>query len=703
MIANTLPLGLVDNPRLDQWISFALAGHVQINTGKVELGQGILTALLQIAADELDVEPSRVRLVSGQTASTPREGFTAGSLSVEHSGGSIRLVAAEVRGMLVAAAAKLANCPEAELTVVDGAFHRLGAPTGIDYWQVAPQLDFGRNATGTTATKPSHLRKYIGTSLPRIDLPVKVFGGAPAFIHDLRPHGLVHARVIRQPWPGAELNGPDIVQAASDVRVVRIRNFVAVVAATEHTAVLAAEKIATQLIWRGGTPLLPDQAGSGWIATQPSLDATVTRGPEQPGKASSKRFKQTYTKPFIAHASIGPSCALARFLEGRLTVWTHSQGVFPLRDSLAKAFHLDVTSITVEHVQGAGCYGHNGADDAACDAAVLALELPGQTVRVMWSRADELGSAPFGTAMVVALEAEVSPAGMPVDWTSEIWGGPHAQRPGAAGGVNLLAAEALPNPPVRPLPIEIPETSGSSGLRNAVLLYDVPHQTLINHIATGLEPRTSSMRGLGAFANVFAIESFIDELANAAGMDPVRYRLAMTSDPRARAVMEEAVRMARWDSRKAPGTGRGFAYSRYKNRAGYLALFVDVSVEEEVRLQRVWCAVDAGLVINPDGVRNQVEGGLIQAASWTLKEQVTFESGRVASTSWDTYPILRFSEVPEIEITLMDRPNDATLGVGEVAQGPMAAAIANAVADALGLRIRDLPLTRERIISIVNG
>ena len=705
MIRNTLPLGLVENPRLNQWIGFDEPGRVSIKTGKVELGQGILTALVQIAADELDVAPARISLMSGQTQATPREGFTAGSLSVENSGGSIRLVAAEVRAMLLGAAAARLGCADVDLTIFDGTFLRQGSPSGLDFWQLASSLDLARDATGSVPVKAAHLRRVIGASLPRVDLPAKILGGTDTFIHDLRPAGMLHARVIRQPWPGAEFvsNASQTVTAYAGVRVIRLRNFLAVVATDEHIAVLAAEKIAGQLTWSQGTPLKSESAAPRWMASQPMLDSISTRGTKPASLVDAKHFKRSYAKPFIAHASIGPSCALARFHSGKLHVWTHSQGVFPLRDSLAKALQLDVSAITVEHVQGAGCYGHNGADDAACDAAVLAREMPGETIRVQWSREDELASSPFGTAMVVTLQAAVSPNGYPLDWTTEIWGGPHAQRPGAGGGVNLLAADALPDPPPRPVPMEIPEAAGGSGARNAGLLYDVPHQTIINHIATAAAPRTSSMRGLGAFANVFAIESFIDELAVEAGVDPVRYRLAMTSDPRARAVMEQAVAMAAWGIEKVTGSGRGFAYSRYKNRAGYLALFVDVEVDAEVRLKRVWCAVDAGLVINPDGVRNQVEGGIIQAASWALKEQVQFAEGRVSTRTWDSYPILRFSEVPEIEIALMDRPREATLGVGEVAQGPMAAAIANAVADALGVRMRDLPMTREGLIAAVNA
>ncbi len=705
MIRNTLPLGLVENPNLDKWIGFEESGIVRVSTGKVELGQGILTALAQIAADELDVAPSRIKLVSGDTDVSPAEGYTAGSMSVENSGGSIRLVAAEVRAMLLAAAAQQIGCDTDHLAVVDGQIVHDGVAANLDYWQLASIMDLTKAATGSAPVKEAHSRNLIGTNLPRLDLPAKVFGGTQCFIHDLLPPDLLHARVLHQPWPDAELPAPDATEVSRlmgpDVHLVCAGNFIAVTATTECAVVVAADRLAPHLNWTGGRPHASEQGTTGWIAGQPSVESVTEQGHAPAVRSNTQRFRQTYSKPFIAHASIAPSCALAKFDDGHLTVWTHSQGVVPLRHSLAKALKIAAERIRVVHVAGAGCYGHNGADDAACDAAILALQTPGRTVRVQWSREDELSSSPLGTAMVVAIEAEISSDGLPATWTTEIWGGSHVQRPGVAGNINLLGAYALPDPPSRPAPIELPPAAGSSGMRNATLLYDVPQQKIINHIATDLVPRTSSMRGLGAFANVFAIESSIDELAQNAGVDPLQFRLKFTTDPRARAVMERAVAMAgglvRLD--KCDGCGRGFAYSRYKNRAGYLALVVDVRVDDEVRLEKIWCAVDCGLAINPDGVRNQVEGGIIQAASWTLKEQVLFDDGRISTSSWDTYPILKFSEVPEIEIALIDHPDEATLGVGEVSQGPTVAAIANAVADALGVRIRDLPLTRDRIIA----
>jgi nicotinate dehydrogenase subunit B len=708
MIRNTLPLGLMENPRLDQWIGFEEPGHVRIATGKVELGQGILTALVQIAADELDVAPARIKVVSGDTAVSPSEGFTAGSLSIENSGGSVRLVAAEARAMMLEAAAKQLGCETDDLAAVDGQIRRNGAETGLDYWHLASSLDFAKAATGSAPLKTIDARKWIGTSLPRMDLAAKVFGGTRPFIHDMPSPDLVHARVLRQPWSDAELVGPDAPELTKhcgpDVRIVRIANFVAVVAETERAATVAANKLAARLQWSGGRPHVPAHGETGWIAEQPSIDSVTEIGSSPTQQQINPRVRRKYSKPFLSHASIGPSCALALFANEHLTVWTHSQGVVPLRGALAKALELSPDKIRAMHLPGAGCYGHNGADDAACDAAIIALRTPGKTVRVQWSREDELSSSPLGTAMVVAIDAEISSSGYPLSWTTEIWGGSHVQRPGVGGTANLLGAYALPNPPPRPAAMELPAAAGGSGMRNATLLYDVPHQKIVNHVATDLIPRTSSMRGLGAFANVFAIESFIDELAKDAGIDALAFRLKMTPDPRARTVMERAVEMAGGLVRpdKSEGRGRGFAYSRYKNRAGYLALVVDVGIDDEVRLERIWCAVDCGLAINPDGVRNQVEGGIIQSASWTLKEQVLFDEGRIASRDWDTYPILKFSEVPEIEIALIDRPNDPTLGVGEVSQGPTAAAIANAVADALGVRIRDLPLTRARIIEAMS-
>ena len=362
---------------------------------------------------------------------------------------------------------------------------------------------------------------------------------------------------------------------------------------------------------------------------------------------------------------------------------------------------MDAADVTVLHRQGSGCYGHNSADDAAFDAAFVAMRTPDRTVRVQWTREDEFSAAPMGSAMVVGLRAVLDAHSRPADWTIDIWSPVHAQRPGMNGRANLLGAEALPDAPPPAAEInDVADDAGGGATRNGQALYDLPRHKLVHHLLPDVPVRTSSLRGLGAFANVFAIESFMDELAEIAGEDPVAYRLSLMSDPRARQVIETAAGMGDWFGTPArDGRARGFGFARYKNRAAYAAVVAEVEVDEQVRLTRVWAAVDAGLVINPDGAANQIEGGIIQAASWTLKEGVRFADGRVASDSWESYPILRFSEVPEIDIRFIDARHQPTLGLGEASLGPTAAAIGNAVARALGRRIRALPLTRERIMA----
>ncbi|OYZ98014.1 MAG: hypothetical protein B7X99_12960 [Rhizobiales bacterium 17-65-6] len=697
MIPNTLPASLSDNPRLDQWVGFPQDGRVAVRTGKVELGQGVLTAMAQIAAEELDVDLARIDLASGDTGVTPNEGYTAGSLSVQVGGGSIRLVCAEIRALALEAAAARLDCPPGRLDISDGAVLRDGEATGLDYWSLS--LDLARAATGTAPVKATGELRIIGTDTPRSDLPAKI-GGAP-FIQDMAPDDLIHARVLHRPRRGARLVSYDeasVLKAGGDgVRLHRTGDVVAVLGDDEARVSAAFTRLRDTARFEGGALDAADAEALSLLALEAAPARIIERG-APPQDAVAERVEATYSKPYIAHGSIAPSCGLARFADGKLTVWSHSQGVFPLRGAIARALRLDPETVQVIHRQGAGCYGHNGADDAAFDAALLALAVPDRTVRVLWTREDEMGVAPLGAPMVVKLSAGLDSQSRPLDWTIDIHSPSHVNRPGANGGVNLLTAEALETPPEAPAPGDFPDALGGGATRNGFVLYDLPHQKLVHHFIPHTPARTSSMRGLGAFANVFALESFMDELAEAAGMDPVAYRLSLMSDPRARAVIEEAARMSGWDSPPAEGHARGFAFSRYKNVAAYLAMVVEVSVEEEVRVTRAWCAVDGGLVINPDGAINQIEGGVIQAVSWTLKEQVQFADGAVASNTWETYPILRFSEVPRIETRLIGDPAHPPLGMGEVSQGPTAAAIANAVTAALGARLRHLPLTRDRIM-----
>ncbi len=700
MIANTLPLSLTDNPILSQWIAFE-PGKVRIATGKVEIGQGILTAMTQIAAEELDVAPDQIRMVSGETDVSPSEYFTSGSYSVSVGGAAIRLVCAEVRSMFLDKAAAALGCKPQELTVEGGKFLRGGKDTGRDYWSMAGAINLEKRASGTAPVKRHSQYRIVGKSLPRIDLPAKLTG-AP-FIHDIVVEGVVHARVLRQPWKGAHLAALDEAAvrkaAKAPIEILRDGDFLAFTSDNELAVIRAAEAARDKAKWDGGAPA-PDGIGApDWLKAQPSRSRTVEQGDKAPvprGRTVTAR----YSRPFLTYGSIGTSCALAEFKDGALKVWSHTQGPSILRDWLAKALNLETRQVTVFHRQGSGAYGHNTADDCAFDASLIATKMPGRTIRVQWAREDEFLGAPISTAMAIELRAVLDAQNKPADWQIEIWSPPHAQRPGMNGNANFSGLAALPNPPPMKELNDIPDERGGGATRNGIAIYDLPRHRLIHHMLPDLPLRTSSLRGLGAWANVFAIESFIDELAEIAGEDPVTYRLALLSDPRPRKVVETAARMSGWfDGKPLPeGRARGFGFARYKNIAAFVAVVAEVEVDEEVRLKHLWAAADCGLCINPDGARNQVEGGAIQGASFVMKEQVRFEDGRVAAKTWEDYPILRFSEIPEIEIELIDNPNEPTLGLGEGAVGPTGAAIGNALARALGKRVRDLPLTRDKIM-----
>ncbi len=705
MISNTLPLSLIDNPILSQWIAFEEQGRVRIATGKVEIGQGILTAFTQIAAEELDVAPEQVRIVSGETNVSPSEYFTSGSYSVSVGGASIRLVCAEVRSLFLDRLAEALKCPVGELSIENGQFLRAGKPLNKDYWSMKGEIALERRASGTAPTKSPSKYRIVGKSLPRLDLPAKVKGSA--FIQDIAPENVVHARVLRRPWRHARLAALDETAvrkaAKGPIELLREGDFVAFTGASEIAVSRAAEVARALARWEGGTPAPDDIGEPAWLKAQASRDRTVENG--QPGRAQEDRTKSgrtvqaLYSRPFLTYASIGTACALAEFKDGALSVWSHTQGPSILRDWLARALGMETAKVTVFHRQGAGAYGHNTADDAAFDAAFIATRMSGRTVRVLWPREDEFLAAPISTAMAIELRATLDADNKPADWTIEIWSPPHAQRPGMNGNANFTGAEALPNPPPQKELSDIPDERGGGATRNAFAIYDLPRHRVIHHMIPGAPLRTSSLRGLGAWANVYAIEGFIDELAEIAGEDPVTYRLSLLSDPRTRKVVETAAQISGWFERRPlpEGCARGFGFARYKNIASFAAVVAEVEVNEDVRVKRVWCAADAGLVISPDGAKNQLEGGIIMGASFVMKERVNFAGGRVANATWADYPILRFSEVPEIEIALIDNPNEPTLGLGEASVGPTGAAIGNAVARALGKRIRNLPLTRERI------
>jgi nicotinate dehydrogenase subunit B len=689
--ATALPGDLGAAPLLEAWLGIAPDGQVTIFTGKVELGQGVLTALAQIAAEELDVALSTIRMVSGQTGLTPNEGFTSGSQSIESGGTALRFACAEARQLLLdQAAAKLA-VPVTTLTAAAGVVIAADGRQ-LAYGQLAAGL-FQRAATAKVTPQPASGYKIVGTSVPRLDIPAKVTGAA-SYVQDLRLPGLLFGRVVRPPGPGAVLTTVDVKAAKSlpgVLAVVRDGSFLGVVALREEQAIRAREALLRSAQWRETTGLPAAEQIHAWLQEQPGEVAVVSEKSSAPAAPVVRRLAATFSKRYTAHAALAPSCATAELKEGKLRVWSHSQGVYPLRDSLATVLKLDPAAVIVTHLEGAGCYGHNGADDVALDAALLARAVAGRPVQVQWMRDDEFAWEPFGSAMVMQLSATLAADGSVVDWQHELWSNVHSSRPGRAGGVNLLAAQhlAVPSAPIQ----------GRSGGedRNAVPLYDFPNQKVIRHLIRAMPLRTSALRTLGAYGNVFALESFLDEVAEAAGADPVEFRLRYLPDPRARAVIELAAAKAEWRAGgKSDGVhGRGFGFAKYKNLACYVACVADVMVDRQtgrVSVNRVVAAADAGQIINPQGLEMQIEGGIIQSTSWTLLEAVSFDRQRVTSRDWASYPILTFPAVPKVEVHLLDRPDEPPLGSGEAASGPAAAAIANAVSNALGRRVRHLPL-----------
>ncbi|MGA2894855.1 MAG: molybdopterin cofactor-binding domain-containing protein [Xanthobacteraceae bacterium] len=696
-----LPGSLKQSPFLDSWIRIDADGTISVLTGKAELGQGIKTALLQIAAEQLDADLGGIKLITADTALTPNEGYTSGSHSMQDSGTAILNAAAQVRQILVAEAAQRAGVPAEQMHTENAA---VVAPDGrrFGYGELVSGQLLHVEAGAQSPWKNPSQYKIMDRRIARVDIPAKMTGGA-AYVQDMRPEGMLHARIVRPPSSGAQLVSLDpsaVATMPGVVKIVRDGSFLAVIADREFQAIEAMRSLAAAARWQE-TAKLPDAAGlPAFLIGLPSQDITVL-DQRQPGVGGTKSLSATYSRPYLSHGSIGPSCAVAQLENDALTVWTHTQGVFPDRDAIAEMLRMPKEKVRCIHSEGSGCYGHNGADDAAADAALLARAMPGRPVRVQWTREQEHAWEPYGPAMVVKVSAALDDGGSIVDWDYGVWSNTHSMRPGSAG--SLLAArylaEPFPEPPPKPIPM--PEGGGD---RNSIPLYKFPSARVISHFLPAMPVRVSALRALGAHVNVFAIESFMDELAAGAGADPVAFRLKHLVDPRAREVITTAAERFGWSNRPragAPGHGYGFAFARYKNLAAYCAIACEVEVERDsgrARMLRAVAAVDSGQVVNADGIANQIEGAILQSMSWTLYENVSFDDRRITSVDWASYPVLRFSAVPdEMEVHIINRPGMPFLGSGEAGQGPAAAAVANAIADATGHRFRDLPISAERI------
>jgi nicotinate dehydrogenase subunit B len=697
--APPLPGSLKTTPMIDSWIRIDADG-ITVFTGKAELGQGIKTAVIQVAAEELSVEPSAINLVTADTGGTPNEGYTAGSQSMPDSATAIRHAAAQAREILVNAAANRFGTSADRLNLRNGV---IAAEDGRSarYGELVINELLHVEARPQSKLKDPSAFTVIGKAIPRVDIPAKLTGAA-AYVQDLRLPGMVHARVVRPPSYGATLRSieaAEVERMPGVLKVVRDGSFLAVVAEKEYQSIRAMEALAKTARWEEPATLPNPAELFDWILRAGSEDDVILD--RRSGSSTGARaLEAVFRRPYQIHGSIGPSCAVARSEGEMLTVWTHSQGVYPLRKSIAEMLAVSEERVRCVHMEGSGCYGHNGADDVAADAALIAVAFPGRAVRVQWMREDEHSWEPFGAAMVTRARASLDAGGTVVDWQYEVWSNTHSTRPGGAG--NLLPARHLARPFAQPKPERIPQPAGG-GDRNAIPLYKFGNARVVHHFIPEMPLRVSALRALGAYMNVFSIESFMDQLAKAAGADPVEFRLRHLEDTRAREVISLAAERFGWKpGDKLPkGRGRGFAFARYKNFAAFTAVAVEVEVEREtgyVRPLRFVAANDSGQIVSPDGIRNQIEGAIVQSASWTLHEAVTFDNARITSRDWAAYPMLRFPDLPDaVEVHLIDRPGQPFLGTGETAQGPTAAAIANAVDDATGVRIHELPLTRKRV------
>ncbi|MBS1601521.1 MAG: xanthine dehydrogenase family protein molybdopterin-binding subunit [Bacteroidetes bacterium] len=683
---------------INAWLEVLADGRIRVLTGKIELGQGISTAVAQVAAEELDMDISQVEVLIAETGRTPNEGYTAGSNSIESSAMSIRRAAAAARTTLLQLGARHLNTSIDNLTLSKGIIIPRNGGRGLTIYEA---LD-GRQLTGTIpeslTLKPKNTYQLVGKPIPRNDLP-RITKGEPVYVHDLSFPGMVHARIVRPPSYGGKLLQYDdqpVKKTLPDfIKTVVNGSWLAVIAAKEYPAIQAQRLLQKNSKWSDGPPL-PGPGSTGqtladYLRGLPAKTEEVTKkGQPFPdaapaGPATPTHLRSRYSKPYIMHGAIGPSCAVALCdTDNHLHIWCHSQGVYPLRATIANLLHISEENIHIKGVPGSGCYGHNGADDVSADAALAAMAYPGKHVRVQWMREEEHAWEPYGSAMVMELAARLDPSGKISHWKYELWSDTHGARP-SGNAANLLPGHYIEQPfPQRP--------SGFSGgaYRNAPPYYSIPNQYVAAHFFEG-PLRTSSLRSLGAYANLFAIESFMDELAEAAGKDPFDFRMTHLDDPRAKAVLEQLRTLIK----DIPGTG--IAFSRYKNNGAYCAVAAQVTRDtpaSHIRVQKMWAVIDAGEVINMDGITNQTEGGMVQSASWTMHEEVAFNSHGITSTNWAAYPIFNISQAPEVEVSVINRPSEPAMGAGEAAQGPAGAAIVNAVYRLTGQRVRHLPVNR---------
>ncbi len=712
------------HPLLRQWLGLSAAGEVQAFSGKVDLGQGISHALRLIVAQELRFSPAHIDMVPASTHTSPDEAVTSGSLSVQHSGAALRCAAAHWREMCRLAMAQRCGVDVAAIRCAHGQFS-VQATTHTASYAELTHAEMWHSTINTTHVQSPHAAQDTDASLAkptalRPDVSSKVFGEFE-YIQDRVLPDMCHGMVFRPGTLTAEVITHDMqalvhhVQAQSGVlRVHQDGLLLGVLTDTEYALSKIVryieDGVAQGKFWRCHAEVPDANDLPNWLKAQALVTTVVADITSEAPTNAVQYLRAEFHRPYLQHASIGLCCALAQWTDDaqQLDVWSHSQGIYNLRRDIALAFDLPNEQVQVSHVEGAGCYGHNGADDVAFDAAWLSHLIPGRPVRVQWTRQAELGHAPLAPAMAVEIQVGLNAEGHIAEWTQTVWSQGHGTRPGRGQTPALLGTWQTAKPQPVTMAVNAAMAVGGGSERNAQPPYDVASVKVINHRVLNMPFRVSAMRALGAPTNVFAAESVMDELALRCAQDPLAFRLAhlrSTGQTRAVAVLRKAADMAGWTTarpaNKPEGLGRGLAYARYKNTGAYCAVVVELVVEEKVKLHKLWTAVDLGHVVDADGAANQIEGGALQAASWALCESAQLSPQGVISRDWESYPILKFSDMPAVEIALMSKPQEASLGAGECSSGPTCAAIANAIFDAIGVRMRAMPFTPENLLKTI--
>jgi CO/xanthine dehydrogenase Mo-binding subunit len=696
---------VLDPNSVDAFFALHQDGTVTLYCGKVDLGTGLRIAIPQMAAEELGIGLDKIRLVEGDTALTPDQGTTGGSTGVARGGAQIRQAAATAREALIGMAASRLGRQASELLAVDGEVRPKEGGAGIGFGELIGDKRFALNLDPKVRLKDPDSYTLVGKPLARPDIPAKVTG-RHLYVHNFRLEGMLHGRTVRPPAVGAKLISVDEGSVAHipDIRVVRIESFLGVVAEDEWDAVLAAR--ALKASWDTPETLVGHEGVRQSMRAGPFAgeEHLVNKG-DAPGllAAAKDRLRGEYYWPVQTHGSMGPSCAVADLRDGKAVIWTASQGTHNFRRAFARFLGLPADAVRLIYLDGSGCYGMNGHDDAAADAALMSRAV-GRPVRVQWMREDEHRFDPKGPPQLLALEGTLGADGKIAAWRTEMW--------------LPRATASLPNVPLlAPQAAGIAQTLGiSTGLisQNASPPYGVPNIEVLIHWLKDAPLRPSNIRAPGKVANIFAVESFTDELAHRARRDSLDFRLSALEDPRGIEVLRRAASLIGWQARPSPGprsdgpsgSGRGIAYVHYKDNESYVAIAMEVEVERAsgaIHVRRVSCAHDCGLMINPDGVKAQVEGNILQTLSRALFEEIKFDRRGVTSADWESYPILTFPDVPELKIDLVQRIHEPPLGAGEAASTPVAAALANAVFDACGARLRSVPFTPERVKAALAG